>query len=388
MKRTDLTILSRTQTYRSEGRQRAPKGKAKSWALVAVGLAAILMLSIGAKAHSFHAFSTQFLPLVVSIVPANGDQNPYGVVFVPFGFHGGAQPGDILVSNFNNAANEQGTGHTIVRVQPGGQTSVFADTGSVIGLTDALGVSRMGFVFVGSVFTNMGDVTTVMGGPLLVLDSNGKVVDSITSPLDGPWGLALNDTDEGIQVFVSNVLNGTVTRLEFSVSDKGSISLTNSTQIASGYSHTLDPLAVVIGPAGLAYNQQIDTLYVAAEDDDKIFAIPNASQTSDKGEGTLVFSDPHLRGPLGLAIAPNGDLLAANNDSINSDPTQPSEIVEFTVTGKFVSEFSIDNNIDGPFGIAIENLGHTSPFAYLNDNKNTLTVWNVGSPASGNQNEQ
>jgi hypothetical protein len=38
-----------------------------------------------------------------------------------------------------------------------------------------------------------------------------------------------------------------------------------------------------------------------------------------------------------------------------------SEIVEFTVTGKFVNEFSIDDNIDGPFGIAIENLGHTKP---------------------------
>jgi hypothetical protein len=63
-----------------------------------------------------------------------------------------------------------------------------------------------------------------------------------------------------------------------------------------------------------------------------------------------------------------------------------SEIVEFTVTGKFVSEFSIDNNIDGPFGIAIETLGHASQFAYLNDNKNTLTVWRLGS--SNNQNEQ
>jgi hypothetical protein len=340
------------------------------------------MLSLGAKAHAFLGFNGQFLPLVVSTVPANGDQNPYGVVFVPFGFHGGAQPGDILVSNFNNALNQQGTGNTIVRVQPNGQTSVFASTGTVIGLTDALGVSRRGFVFVGSVATNAGDVTTVSGGPLLVLDKNGNVVDSITSPLDGPWGLALNDTAQGIQVFVSNVLNGTVTRLEFSISKSGSISLSNSTQIASGYSHKLDPLAVVIGPAGLVYNQQTDILYVAAEDDDKVFAIPNASKTTDKGEGTLVFSDSHLRGPLGLAFAPNGHLLAANNDSINSDTTQPSEIVEFTLAGKFVSQFSIDNSIDGPFGIAIEILGHASQFAYLNDNKNTLTVWRLGTPSS------
>ncbi len=323
MKRADSAISSATESHRSDRWQPFKEKKANIRMLLpaALAVALMLLLSAKAKAHAFHGFSTQLLPLVVSTVPQNGDQNPYGVVFVPSGFRGSAQPGDILVSNFNNGANLQGTGTTILRVQPNGQTSVFANTGTVTGLTDALGVSRRGFVFVGSVPTTDGTFHTVSGGPLLVLDSNGTVVDSITSQLDGPWGLALNDNNRGVEVFVSNVLKGTVTRLEFSVSKQGSITLSNSAQIASGYSFTTDPLAVVIGPAGLAFNQQTDTLYVAAEDDDKIFAIPNASQTTDKGEGTLVFSDSHLRGPLGLAIAPNGDLLAANNDSINSDKT-------------------------------------------------------------------
>ena len=55
----------------------------------------------------------------VSTVPANGDQNPYGVVFIPDDFPIGAGPlkhGDILVSNFNNFKNLQGTGTTIVRI--------------------------------------------------------------------------------------------------------------------------------------------------------------------------------------------------------------------------------------------------------------------------------
>ena len=51
-----------------------------------------------------------FLPAPVrpvSTVPANGDQNPYGVAFVPPGFPAGGplNPGDILVSNFNNAGS-------------------------------------------------------------------------------------------------------------------------------------------------------------------------------------------------------------------------------------------------------------------------------------------
>jgi hypothetical protein len=348
--------------------------------------ALMVIYALTSTAHAFkgvNSQNSQFLPLVVSTVPTNGDQNPYGVAFVPLGFRGNnAQPGDILVSNFNNAANLQGTGTTILRVQPNGQTSVFANTGSVTGLTAALGVSKKGFVFVGSVPTTDGKPDTVTGGPLLVLDNNGNVLNSISSPLDGPWGLALNDNEDGVQVYVSNVLNGTVTRLDFSVSKPGSIALKASTQIASGYSHTTDPAAIVIGPGGLVLNPRTDTLYVAAEDDDKIFAIANASHATDKGEGALIFSDTRLRGPLGLAIAPNGNLIAANNDSINGDPTQPSELVEFTIGGEFVSEFSIDNSEDGPFGIAIGNFGHASQFAYLNDNRNTLTVWRLAAGES------
>jgi hypothetical protein len=50
-----------------------------------------------------------------STLPPNGDVNPYGVAFVPHGFPGGGplRPGDIIVSNFNNSGNLQGTGTTI-----------------------------------------------------------------------------------------------------------------------------------------------------------------------------------------------------------------------------------------------------------------------------------
>jgi hypothetical protein len=341
----------------------------------ASGFLLLLLCGVAiASASSLRGFP--FLPLVVSTVPANGDQNPYGVAFVPSGFPGpNLRPGDILVSNFNDGGNRQGFGTTIIRVRSDGQTSVFANTGSVTGLTAALGIIKQGFVFVGSVATADGTDSNVTGGPLLVLDSKGNAVQSITSPLDGPWGLAINSRDDDhVQVFVSSVLDGTVTRFDFSFPGN-MIHLDGSTQIASGYSHTLDPLAIVIGPAGMAYDRRKDILYVAGEDDDKIFAIQEASTTTDHGTGDVVFSDTtHLHGPLGLAIAPNGNLITANNDSINSDPNQPSEIVEFTVTGNFVRQFSIDPNIDGPFAIAIGKFDDANEFAYLNDNRNTLSV--------------
>ena len=54
-----------------------------------------------------------------STLPPNGDVNPYGVAFVPDGFPAGGplHPGDVIVSNFNNSGNLQGTGTTIVRVK-------------------------------------------------------------------------------------------------------------------------------------------------------------------------------------------------------------------------------------------------------------------------------
>ena len=58
-------------------------------------------------------------------LPGNGDVNPYGVAVVQQSV-GRLVRGDILVSNFNNAANLQGTGTTIVEVSPGGSQHVFA----------------------------------------------------------------------------------------------------------------------------------------------------------------------------------------------------------------------------------------------------------------------
>jgi hypothetical protein len=63
--------------------------------------------------------------LVASTVPGNGDINPYGVAVVRHS-QGRLQAGDILVSNFNDAKNEQGTGSTIVEISPSGHRTPFA----------------------------------------------------------------------------------------------------------------------------------------------------------------------------------------------------------------------------------------------------------------------
>jgi hypothetical protein len=158
---------------------------------------------------------------VASTVPANGDVNPYGVAVVPAS-GGRLTAGDILVSNFNDKANVQGTGTTIVQVSPAGKSSVFASITALpagqtcpggIGLTTALGILSGGWVVVGSLPTSHGGVLPGLdpAGCLIVLNDRGAVAETITNPdLVGPWDLTVKSSATSAEVFVSNALGGNV----------------------------------------------------------------------------------------------------------------------------------------------------------------------------------
>jgi hypothetical protein len=332
-------------------------------------------------------------PPVVSTVPGNGDVNPYGVAFVPLNITRGGvlQPGDILVSNFNNHLNLQGTGTTIVRMSAlTGQVSTFFQGGQGLGLTAALGVLRRGPVFVGNLPTTDGTFATIRPGSLIVLNRNGVAINAITDTklVNGPWGMAIRDNGSSAQVFISNVLNGTVMRLDFTVSADGNfVFLDDSVQIGSGFSHRVDPAALVLGPSGLSYDAAHDILYVASSADNAVHALAHAANThADAGTGTVIYQDlVHLHGPLDLVMAPNGHLIVADSDGSNADPNQPSELVEFTVAGQFVAQYSVDPNNGGAFGIglALSSNGDVR-FAAVDDNQNTLSIWTAPAATSDN----
>jgi hypothetical protein len=172
-----------------------------------------------------------------------------------------------------------------------------------LGFSNALVVAKAGLVFAGSVPTSDPGGTMAEPGALLVLDHKGNLVTQLTNPdkINGPWGMAINDKEDRAQLFVSNVLDGTITRLEVSFAHNSFSVVGTPLSIAHGYAFGPDTSAVVVGPAGLAYDKMRDILYVASELDNKIFALNGAGKTStDLGTGTVVFSDStHLRGPFG-----------------------------------------------------------------------------------------
>jgi hypothetical protein len=369
---------------------RAPSTTARPTVAILIALTALLALLLPCRPISADSqLPKPFLPLQVSTVPANGDLNPYGLAIVPpalpfrpaFPSGGELKPGEILISNFNDTSL-QGRGSTIITIDPNsGQTGLFFQGTAPIGFTNALGVVQAGFVFAGSVFTTDGTSNTAGSGGLYVLDARGHVVTTLGTAdlINGPWGLAINDRGFDAQLFVSNVFDGTVTRVDVTLGN-GGISVRDFVKIGSGYGFGPDSAAVVVGPAGLAYDAFRDTLFVASEMDDTIFALHGAGKTrTDLGTGAVVYQDPtHLHGPLGLIFAPNGNLLVANADpAVSQDPTEPSEIVEFTRDGRFVRQYSVDPNLGSAFALGIASHDESKAFVYVDDFLSTCTILNL-----------
>jgi hypothetical protein len=323
--------------------------------------------------------------VVASTVPANGDINPYGIAVVPR-TTGHLVRNDVLISNFNAGSNLQGTGTTIVQIAPGGAMSVFAtitpaDVPSCIGgvgLTTALAVLRDGWVVVGSLPTSDGTSATAMAGCLIVLDRWGHVAETISGgPINGPWDMTALDRGDRAVLFVSNVLNGTVAanggvvnggtvvRIDLAGEDGKMPKVTSERVIGWGFAERTDPAALVIGPTGLALDRN-SNLYVADTLNNRIAVIPNAvHRMSASHVGMTVSAHNHLNQPLGLAIAPNGDILSVNSGDGNA--------VEITPMGHQVAVRLLDAVGGGTlFGLAVAPGGRGLYF--VDDGSNNLQL--------------
>lgn len=349
----------------------------------------VCALGVSADGGAFLA-PLNTIKLVASTVPHNGDVNPYGVAIVPESV-GKLNQGSILVSNFNDSANLQGTGTTIVQITPGGEFTQFASIDPKnlpgacpggVGLTTALAVLSRGWVIVGSLPTSDGSAATAQSGCLIVLNADGHVVETFSGGgINGPWDMTARDDGGSAALFVTNVLNGDVTSGAPHVVEQGTVlridlavpepkdglpQLLHTTTIASGFPETADPNALVIGPTGVGLGGN-GTLYVADSVDSVIAAIPNAlTRTTSAGTGTGVSSGGALNDPLGLAIAPNGDILTANGNDGN--------LVETTPGGSQAAVKTVEtaSGAGSLFGLAVG--PEEARVYFVDDGDNTLKV--------------
>jgi hypothetical protein len=342
------------------------------------------------------AGSSGTITVIASTVPGNGDVNPYGIFVVPSTM-GKLVQGNLLISNFNDSANLQGTGTTLVQITPDGSRSLFAHiaanrlpgtcTGGV-GLTTALAVLRSGWVIVGSLPTTDGTAATAQAGCLLVLNSSGKVVQTIYGTLiNGPWDMTVLDQSNvngngTATLFVTNVLNGTVAghghvvsqgtvvRINLTLSSSALPFVQSMTVVGSGFSERTDPAALVIGPTGVGLSRDGFSLYVADSLNNRIALISfPLTRTSSAGTGSTLTKGGGLNDPLGLTVASNGDILTTNgNDGF---------MVQTTPDGLQVAKNLLDSSGNPPGAGALFGLTTIGPDVYyVDDATNTLNLFN------------
>lgn len=344
--------------------------------------------------ESIHRHAT-----LTSSVTENGDLNPYAVVVAPVSA-GAIQKDDVLVDNFNNLSNLQGTGTTIIDYRPSTkQTTLFAklpqklpECPGGVGLTTAMTMLKSGWIIVGSTPSTDGTTATKGDGCLIVLDPQGKMVAAWSGPtINDPWGdMAVVDRGDSATLFISMagfglrspdvidkatgfpevIHKATVLRLNIKIPDGKPPVLVDQTVVGDGFAQRADRDNFLLGPTGLALGPD-NTLYVTDGLDNVITAIPDAvERSSSAGTGKTLTKDGLLSWPLAMVYTPAGHLLVCNG--------KDGQLVEVdTASGKQIYSQWIDSDqAQSPpgngdlFGIALTPDGQG--FYYVEDDMNTL----------------
>ena len=379
---------------RSPARSAAGPRRFVAATLVALGVGSIAQAAPKGYLETIHRHNT-----LTSSVTDNGDLNPYAIVVAPVSA-GRIQKDDVLVDNFNNLSNLQGTGTTIVLYRPSTrQTSLFAklpqhmsQCPGGVGLTTSMTMLKTGWVIVGSTPSTDGTTATKGDGCLIVFSPDGKPVEVWSGAhIIDPWGnMAVKDDGATATLFISmageglpgpNVIDpktklpvvvkkASVLRIKLNIPDGKPPQIAQETVVGDGFDQRADRDNFLLGPTGEALAPD-GTLYVTDGLDDAIYSIPDALTRADSAAtGKLLSKDGLLAWPLALAWTPQGHLLACNGKDGRVVEVDPA-------TAKQVYAQWIDNDqAQSPpgngdlFGIAM--LPDNSGFYYVEDDVNTL----------------
>jgi hypothetical protein len=332
-------------------------------------------------------------------VTENGDINPYAIYVAPVGA-GKIQKDDVLVDNFNNLSNLQGTGTTIVIYRPSTkQTLLFtklpqtlSECPGGVGLTTSMAMLKSGWVIVGSTPSKDGTTATKGDGCLIVIDPQGKPVRVWSGAhIIDPWGnMAVKDDGASATLFISMAGEGlpgprvmdpktkapavikkaSVLRIKLTIPDGQPPEIAEELVVGDGFAQRADLDNFLLGPTGEALAPD-GTLYVTDGLDNVIDAIPDALTRPDSaGTGKEVTKDGLLSWPLALAWTPQGHLLACNGKDgrvVEIDPVAGKQIYAQWVDADQAQSPPGNGDL---FGIAMT--PDNSGFYYVEDDVNTL----------------
>jgi hypothetical protein len=341
------------------------------------------------------ALAKSKMTTIGSTVPTNGDGNPYGLAIAP-ATAGLITAGDLVVCNFNNSANTQGAGTTIVGLHatpganPGGKPYGIAQDAKLQGCS-ALAMLPDDSISASAFTANMIPLVTPSGTPNTPFAS-----DSFAQPWSEVYVAAHGGKPAAL--YVSN-FDGSIDRIELNGDAQ-----TSFTQIATGFCGS-GTAGSIYAPAGLTYDPSIDTLYIV---DTSSFSVVAFANVSGMGVGGVVvngncksvakpptpaptFSGPSaasarviahgapLFAPLSAALLGDGDLIVMNADVNIPAGQMPNLAIEVSpvLPGGFVGQpLQLDSGNPGAlFGIAATVDGQGHQIVYFNDdNANSVVM--------------
>ena len=305
-----------------------------------------------------------------TVDPTNGDQNPYGLAMARV-TAGLLTAGDLVVCNFNDAANVQGNGTTIevLHPTPGSTPTRMVQDPNLKGCA-AVAMADDDFPWAAAFSSNLAPFYTSTG----VLEKT-----LAGGPWSGPWGetFATAFGETGTPSFVtSNAASGTIVRVD--------VGGTAFTTVVTGF--TTNAGAVpgnILGAGGLTYDVITDTLFVVDSNQNRVVAFagysslaanaivvePDGSFSGPSGaSASVVFSGAPLNAPVSAAQLFNGDLVVGN--------TGDNLLVEISLAGQVMATQNLDTGAAGAlFGIVATGTSASSTQIYFNDdNDNTVKL--------------
>jgi len=308
-----------------------------------------------------------------TIDPKLHQVNPYGLTVAP-ATAGDFTQGDLVVCNFNDSKNVQGTGYTIVALHPtpGSKPRLVSDSKTLVGCA-ALALDPSDNIW----------ATAFSSDDNPVLAPSGKLEVNIKGKdFDHPWGQVYAQPKSGSPVFYeSNAAKGTIVRINLGAKFTYDV-------IASGFAVNHGKPGSIFAPAGLTYDPSGDTLYIVDGTNNTVVAFSNVSKIPaggivvepggktfkgpDADDAHLVLAGAPLDGPISATLLFNGNLVVGNT----GNPSGQNLLVELTPSGKVLDVRNVDKGAAGAlFGVVATGTSAADTKVYFNDdNDNNLQV--------------